>query len=326
MIVLENEYVKVYLLKRGATIYKLETKDRNGNFSNIVLTHEDINLYENGNPGYFGATCGRVIGRIKDSKFEIDGKVYELEKNPNGKAICHGGEDNLSGKDWDYKVSEFDGKKVCTFEISSPDLENGFPANVDIKVEYVLEKNVLDVRYYANADKKTYLNLSNHSYFNLSNSDNIYKHKLTLDVDKAVVVDDNIFAKEVIDVTGTVFDFREEKEIDILENLDEIIKTGNGLDNPFILNKKNEEFDLKLKDEVSGRVLKVKTSYPTIVLYSYNYPGVKTLLGRNNVKNAGLAIESQFAPNAMNDERFYIPIVDKDNAYCQNIKYTFECE
>ena len=30
---------------------------------------------------FFGATVGRVTNRIKDARFELDGQVYELEKN-----------------------------------------------------------------------------------------------------------------------------------------------------------------------------------------------------------------------------------------------------
>ena len=43
-----------------------------------------------------------------------------------------------------------------------------YPANIEIKVSYILNKNELEIKYFAKADSLTYLNLTNHSYFNLS--------------------------------------------------------------------------------------------------------------------------------------------------------------
>ncbi len=39
---------------------------------------------------YFGCTVGRVTNRIKNGRFELDGIVYQLEKNDNGKHHLHG--------------------------------------------------------------------------------------------------------------------------------------------------------------------------------------------------------------------------------------------
>lgn len=43
---LENEFLKVELLNLGATIKKLEVKDKNGNFRNVVLGFDDIENIE----------------------------------------------------------------------------------------------------------------------------------------------------------------------------------------------------------------------------------------------------------------------------------------
>jgi len=59
---LENEFLKVELLNLGATIKKLEVKDKNGNFRNVVLGFDDIEKYRE-NPAYFGAIIGRTAGK-----------------------------------------------------------------------------------------------------------------------------------------------------------------------------------------------------------------------------------------------------------------------
>ncbi len=38
----------------------------------------------------FGCTVGRVTNRIKNGCFQLDGIVYQLEKNDNGKHHLHG--------------------------------------------------------------------------------------------------------------------------------------------------------------------------------------------------------------------------------------------
>lgn len=67
------------LLNQGATVFSLKTKDKHGKFENIVLQYHDITEYYH-NSSYFGATVGRVAGRIKDAKFLLDGKTYYLER------------------------------------------------------------------------------------------------------------------------------------------------------------------------------------------------------------------------------------------------------
>ena len=45
---------------------------------------------------YYGATCGRVAGRIRDAQFSLpNGKVYNLTKN-NGNNNYNGGTRNFS--------------------------------------------------------------------------------------------------------------------------------------------------------------------------------------------------------------------------------------
>ena len=54
---LENEFLKVEFLNLGATIKKIEVKDKNGNFRNVVLGFDDIEKYRE-NSAYFGGIYG----------------------------------------------------------------------------------------------------------------------------------------------------------------------------------------------------------------------------------------------------------------------------
>ena len=65
----------------GATLVSLEVPDRNGKIADVTLGFDNPSEYlAPGNP-YFGATVGRFGNRIKDGKFELDGKVYQLATN-----------------------------------------------------------------------------------------------------------------------------------------------------------------------------------------------------------------------------------------------------
>ncbi len=323
IITLKSEEVEVQLSTYGAAIVGLMTKDKNGVFGNIVLSHSEEVSYKK-NKAYFGATCGRVAGRITNAEFEIDGVKYELSKNCKGKHTHHGGSDNLTFKDWDYETVEDKEKSICRFKCMSKHLDQGFPANVEVTCEYVLERNELSINYYGSADCKTYLNLTNHSYFNLSNDENIYGHDLQIDSSKYVVTDENIIYQSISSVDGTEFDFRKSAKLNGLsDKKDAILSKINGYDSCFILDKSGMGYDLYLKDENSGRSLKCITTYPSAVIYTYNSAADVVLLDRKNVAHAGVAIEFQYAPNAMNVEGLYIPIIDENRPYKESIKFIF---
>ncbi len=326
IITLKSSEIELQLVPNGASIYQIKTKNKNGEYKNICLAHQDLTEYADGNGAYFGATCGRFGGRIKDAKFNIDGKTYELDKNSGGKHSLHGGLKGFSRVAWEYEVIEEGNVSKCVFTHSSPHLEDGFPGNVEAKVEYILEGNTITLNYYCTSDMKTYLNLTNHSYFNLSDgeSEDIQNHLLQLNSTKYLSCDTDVIPTGLVAVDGTEYDFRDLKTFGELGNKkDEILKAFGGFDNCFALDKESGKPDLYLKDEKSGRTLKIETTYPCVVLYTYNSAGEEALVGRENIKHIGVAIEPQYAPNAMNDDRFFIPVVDAENPYKETIKYTF---
>ncbi len=325
IITLKSSEIELQLLPAGASIYQIKTKNKNGEFRNIAISHADVNEYANVNGPCLGMTCGRFSGRIKNASFDLDGKTYELAKN-NGEHNLHGGVKGFGHVIWDYEVVEEGNVSRCIFTYSSPHLEEGFPGNVEARVEYVLEGNSFTINFNGTSDMRTYLNLTNHNYFNLSDGDSedIQNHLLQLNSTKYVSCDEDVIPTGLVAVDGTDYDFRELKAFGELgKKTDEILKTFGGFDNCFALDKNNGKPDLFLKDEKSGRTLTIETSYPCVVLYTYNDVAKGSYLGRENIKHIGVAIEPQYAPNAMNDDRFFIPVIDSENPYSETIKYTF---
>lgn len=326
MITLKSNEVELQLLPVGATIYQIKTKNKNGEFGNICLSHRDVEKYATNNLGFLGTTAGRFGGRIKNAEFDLDGEKYVLAKN-DGEHSLHGGNVGFNARLWDYEVTEENGVSKCVFTYSSPHLEEGFPANVEAKIEYILNGNTITLNFYCTSDRRTYLNLTNHNYFNLSDGadETIENHLLKLNSTQYLSCDKDVIPTGIVDSKGTEYDFSELKAFGDLSNKkDEILKTFGGFDNCFALNKDNDSrCDLYLKDEKSGRSLSIKTTYPCVVLYTHNAPNAAEYIGRNNIKHIGVAIEPQYAPNAMNDDRFFIPIIDENRPYNETIVYKF---
>ena len=86
---LKNDEIRVITSNLGCHILSVFTKDREGNFGDVVLGFENVEDCWHGDGSYMGAIAGRVANRIGDAKFELNGKTYELAAN-NGKNSLHG--------------------------------------------------------------------------------------------------------------------------------------------------------------------------------------------------------------------------------------------
>lgn len=301
---IEGKNISIELLNLGATLKRILMNDREGKKENIVLTYLNDEDYIK-NPSNFGASIGRVAGRIGNSKFKLGEKEYFLPKNNNGNCL-HGGIEGFSKKNWKYELEE--NKDFCSvsFNYESKDLEEGFPGNLRVSIKYTLTKeDLLTIEYKGISDKDTLVNLTNHSYFNLAgnNKKSVLSHKLFIDSDNICELDEFLIPTgNFIKVNGTPFDFRISKEIgkDIyLDNKQ--LKIASGYDHPWILNKK-KKWDVEIKEEESGRIMKISTNQKGVVCYSMNFPDEFLLdMGRKADKHDGICFETQGLPIGYND-------------------------
>lgn len=110
----------------------------------------------------------------------------------------------------------------------------------------------------------------------------------------------------------------------------EIINNTNGYDFPYIFDKQSIDIcNIILKDKESGRVLKIETSYPTVVVYTCNYVGNEIM--NNNKKMEpyyAVCLECMFHPNTINSDFLdnKLDILRKNNTYDETIEYYFEVE
>lgn len=307
----------------GATLLKLFVPDKNGAIADVVLGFDDVNMYTTSG-SFFGATVGRHANRIKGGKFTLDGKNYNLPTNDNGLNNHHSGPNFFKDRLWTVESVEKD--RIC-MSIDSPDGDQGFPGNAHIRVTYMLDKaNTLHIIYDATCDKDTVFNMTHHSYLNMAGhekTDKAMDQLLCMSARTyAVAGADNAPTGEMRSVEGTPMDFRTPKPIgrDIDEAYEALV-LQNGYDHSF------EVFTdpcAILTDPVSGRSVAITTDCPAVHVYSGNF--LDPELGKGGIRycrRAGVAIETQFYPDALNHPEWAQPITKAGERYHSETKYKF---
>lgn len=307
----------------GATLVKLFVPDAKGNVADVVLGFDHPDNYTNSTT-FFGCVVGRCTNRIGGARFTLNGKHYQLDTNDNGINYLHGGFDPYKNRLW--KVLDHE-ENMIRFYLFSPDGDQGFPGDAEISVTYsLLPQGVLHIEYDAVCHKDTVFNLTNHSFFNLAGHDKPEKcmdQILSMPARKFTAVNElSIPTGEMVDVEGTMMDFREPKPIGRdLDERDPIVAAQGGYDHNW------EVFCnpcVTLTDPESGRTMTVHTDCPGVHFYGGNY--LSNDLGKDGViycRRGGIALETQFYPDAVNNPQWEQPITKAGERYHSVTEYRF---
>ncbi len=313
----------------GATLVQLLVPDLEGKPRDVVLGYDTPQEYLLGDC-YFGAVIGRNGNRIDKGRFTIDGKVYQLPINDNENNL-HSGPNGIQTRKWDVADVDENARRI-TFHLVSPDNDNGFPGNFDMEMSYTLtDEDAIVLRYRGFSDKDTIANMTNHSYFNLAGHDagTIEGHLLKLTAESYTPVRDEqaIPTGEIAPVAGTPMDFTSAKKIgrDIDADFEQL-KFAGGYDHNFML--PGEEDELQKFAEVycpeSGICMGVVTDLPAVQFYTGNF--ITDQKGKGGAiyhKRQGLCLETQYAPNAINEPAFYSPLLKAGERYETETRYRF---
>ena len=306
----------------GAHLVSLYVPDREGNIADVVLGFDDANGYRTGNGGYLGATVGRNANRVKGSSFMLDDIRIRMTPNE-GENNLHSGPNGFHLRLWDV---ERRGSNYITLHLFSPQGDQGFPGRADIYVTYSLEKGgVLRIRYDGISDRDTVLNLTNHSYFNLAGHENTEAaiHQELILPGRFFTPDDaeNIPTGELRNVEGTPMDFRTPKPISRDINLPyEPLEFQGGYDHNW------EAFCTPcaiLRDPASGREMAVTTDCPGIQFYAGNFLNETGKGGIRYGFRQGIALETQFYPDAVHHPEWPQPFVKAGQHYHSETEYKF---
>ena len=322
---------EVQVCNLGAALVSVKFPDREGNVADVILGYRDFESYWS-DPACSGKSVGRVANRIADGRMTVDGVEYDLEVN-NGPNHLHGGSRGFGNKLWDCRV---EGERVV-FSLLSEDGDAHYPGNLNVEAAYDLDDdNNLCITYLARTDKLTPVNITNHTYWNLSgeNSGDILDHELQLNCSQVLEMNAvQIPTGRLLDVADTPMDFRVYRRIgDGIESEFNHIKDFRGYDHFFVLDdwKRNILSEIgTLRDPKSGRKVTVLSSQAGAMVYTGNWlsggcPVTKS--GERYGDYAGVAIECQNYPDAVNHADFPSVLLKPEDTYCQKIVFRLGVE
>ena len=295
----------VGILTWGAIIHdvRLAGVDRS-----LTLGAYDMADYE-GELLHHGSLIGPIANRISTARVKLDGMMYELERNQDGRVHLHSGSEATHRRNW--TVADRSDSQV-TLICELPDGACGLPGNRVITVTYRVETPAtLVMEITGTTDETTAMNFASHPFWNLDGTDTWAGHELQIVADHYLPVDDACCPTgEVEDVTGTRFDLREMRAV--VPGVDQF-------DHNFCLADRNVPLhDVVTLQGASGVAMVMATTAPGLQVYD-NAGAVRP--GRQAYE--GLVFEAQHWPDAPNHAGFPSIIVKPNEVYAQTTSFRF---
>ena len=321
---------EVAITNYGGAVVAIMVPDKNGNVANVIQGYDNIKDIINTPEPYRSTLIGRYGNRIKDGKFTLNGKEYNLAIN-NAPNALHGGPAGFHAQVWDaFQMSD----NTLVLNYVSPYLEEGFTGEMKVTVVYSFsDDNELVIGYMATTNKKTIINLTNHGYFSLAGiadpTPTVDDLICEINADFFIPVDNTcIPTGEILKVEGTPFDFRKPKAVgQDIDADNEQIKNGNGYDHCYVLNKKEEgelSFAARITEPNSGRTMEVYTTEPGMQFYSDNWgTGQKGQHGATFPRRSAVCFEAQHFPDTPNRPYFPSVVIRPGQQYKQKTIYKF---
>lgn len=319
--------LEVEIITYGGIVTSLLTPDKDGSRADIVLGFDKLEDYLGDHP-YFGAVVGRIAGRVAGGRLEVGEESFSLDCNdpPNH---LHGGPNSIDRKVW-KAIALHRPDKAPSLELRchSPHRENGYPGAVDLTARYTLtEANELIFETEARTDRITPISLTQHSYFNLAGegSSTIHGHELQIESGQIFSVDkDMTLLGSVKSAEGSAADFRQPKPLH--EAISGLFQKHGDL--YWLGESPTLRPVATVRDQDSGRVLRVSSDLPCLQLYtSVSLDG--SLTGQSGHRYpgfSGLCLECEGYPQANTPGEFGSILVHPDTPQTSITVYHFSTD
>ena len=318
--IISNDKIEAHILNYGGILKNLIYKD-----IDLVCGFDTLEDYQK-DSSYQGALIGRYANRIREAKFVLNGKEYNVGKNERGNHL-HGGIVGFNRKIWNVDSVSDDS---ITLSLFSPDGEEGYPGNVSVSVTYKLCGSAICIDYTGTTDEETVLNMTNHAYFNLNGCGNgtILEQKIKINADYVTTVDDELLPIGRMEVSDTPYDLREFTPVgkDITEEFA-------GYDHNYVINENAPKetvcgYELKKIAELTNDkiLMTVYTDQPCVQLYTGNFLNDEEHPfkgGYNQSVQTFFCLETQGMPDSMNHESFTNGILRPGEVYDYVTEYKF---
>lgn len=274
----------------------------------VVLGYDDPEAYRE-NPKSMGMIAGRVANRTAEGRFTLNGQDWHLPRARNARHHLHGGPQGLGKRNWDMSP---DGDRAVILRLHSPHLDQGYPGEVDFEIRMSLEGGALTWEMSATPDRLTPVNLAQHLYFNLAGAGTVRDHVLRLNASHVTPTGpDLIPTGALMPVEGTRFDFRAPRVIA------EADPDSEGYDLNFALDGgPGPAAEVTAPD---GMRLRLWTDQPGLQVYTSAFltEHARPWPGVAHGPSAGICLEAQGFPNALNTPAFPSILVSPEAPYRQ---------
>ena len=310
----------------GGAVRSLTVPARDGTPVDVALGFDTLEDYRTQDK-YIGALVGRYANRIGGAKFSLNGTQYPLSVN-DGVNSLHGGPTGFHAQVWAVEALN---ENSVTLALTSPDMHEGYPGTLQVRVTYTLKDGALTLDYWAKSDRDTVCNLTNHSYFNLSGhgSGSVESQYIRLYASRYTpTLPGSIPTGELAPVEGTVMDLRRAQPIGacIDEPFEQLTLAG-GWDHNWAV----DGWDGTLRpaawawSPVTGIAMETLTTLPGIQFYSGNYldgcPAGKG--GAAYAKRWGFCLETQYFPDSPNQPSFPSCVLRAEEEHRSTTVYRF---
>ena len=301
---LRNGSLNIELLNYGARIASIYYRDQPVTLS--YSNHQDF-LADN----YFlGASVGPIANRIAGGRLEVSGKQYQMPQNEFHNSL-HSGGIGFDKLYWQQSRKNQESIEYhCLFDMTTIGLEG----LLSCKALYQLDGDSLRVRYQSSCTADTYINITNHVYFNLDGCEDIRDHRYKIyahsmrehGADKLPNKERRVFSKpSELALSASEFSEGIDHHFD-MNNNDGAIQSEGQLRNYASVSSNN------------GLTLTVRGNAPGFQLYT------GAGLAAPFLPFSGFCIEPQYAPDAINSEHDYSPILKADTLLERTIEYAFK--
>ena len=290
--------LQVTIIEHGGTVTSIEAPDRHGAFANVLLGCPTLDGYLGRHP-HFNCLVGRYANRIAGARFELDGKVHELDANIPPHQL-HGGRRGFGVRHWQGSVED----GAVALRLTSEAGDGGYPGTLEVTARYSLAGNRLSLDFEATTDAPTPVSLTSHGYFNLSGvpGSTVEDHEVAIAASRYLPVSEELLQLGKLHaVADTPFDLRQAVALGerlFLEDA-QLLRAG-GFDHTFVIDGTGMREAARVRHPASGRTLAVHTDQPGVQLYTGNTLDEFSADGAPYTRHGALCLETQQFPDAPN--------------------------
>ncbi|MEM6728938.1 MAG: aldose epimerase family protein [Pseudomonadota bacterium] len=282
----------------------------------LTLGARDVAAYE-GPMETFGSLIGPVVNRIRGARAMIAGRTHHFETNFEGAHTLHSGADGTHRQVWRLEES---GPAHALLSLELLDGLGGFPGHRRVRARYSLAGDALTLEISAESDAPTLFSFANHSYWALDGEPGFAGHTLTVPAGRYLQNDASLMPTgRILDVEETEFDAR--RGVALAGDSTQFFDL-----NYCFCEGDRAVYEVARLRGKTGLEMTMESTAPGLQVYdcaTIEAPSVATHHGAGYGRYAGLALEAQRWPGALEHPHFSSIAYPAGRRFHQVTRWTF---